>query len=91
MVGYGEDVEKVKKLIHDTIVKQVKELAKGKDVTVQFYEMADFGLKFRVFFWTEHWDKEAGVKMEITQLVYDALNKAKINIPYPTQVVHVRK
>ena len=91
MVGYGVDVEKVKNLIHTVIVKQIKELAKGKDVTVQFYEMGDFGLKFRVFFWTEHWDKEAGVKMEITQLVYNTLNKAKIEIPYPTQVVHVRR
>ena len=81
----------MKKVIHDSIVKQVKELAKGKDVTVQFYEMADFGLKFRVFFCTEHWDKEAGVKMEITQLVYNTLNKAKIEIPYPTQVVYVKK
>ena len=91
MVGYGEDVEKVKKLIHDVVIKNVKELAKGKEVTVQFYEMADFGLRFRVFFWTEHWDKEAGVKMEITKLVYDTLNKNKIGIPYPTQVVYVKK
>ncbi len=91
MVGYGIDVMKVKKLIHDTIVKQVKELAKGKDVTVQFYEMGDFGLKFRVFFWVEHWDREAAVKMEITELIYNTLNKAKIEIPYPTQVVYVKK
>ncbi len=91
MVGYGVDVEKVKRVIHNAIIKQVKDLAKGKEVTVQFYEMGDFGLKFRVFFWVEHWDQEAKVKMEITQLVYDALNKAKIEIPYPTQVVYVKK
>ena len=29
--------------------------------------------------------------MEITQLVYNTLNKAKIEIPYPTQVVYVKK
>lgn len=89
-VEYGTDVEKVKKIILDVVSKNTKVLKKPAPA-VQFFEMGDFALKFRVFFWVEHWNEEATRQLELTGAIYNALNKAKIQIPFPTQVVHVKK
>ncbi len=89
-VEYGSDISRVKKVILDTVSK-IEGISKKKEPSVQFYEMGDFALKFRVFFWVDDWRDEAARKMEATEAIYNALNKAKIRIPYPTQVVYVKK
>lgn len=86
-VEYGTDVEKVRKVVIGTVSK-IEGVAKKPAPAVQFFEMGDFALKFRVFFWVEHWDKEAAMQLKITEEVYNALNKAKITIPYPTHIVY---
>ena len=88
-VEYGTDVEKVRKVVLG-VVGKIDGVSKKQAPSVQFFEMGDFALKFRVFFWVEHWDKEAAMQLKITEEIYNALNKAKIKIPYPTQVVHVK-
>ncbi|MBI2668489.1 hypothetical protein HYX14_01475 [Candidatus Woesearchaeota archaeon] len=58
---------------------------------MQFLEKGDFTLKFRAVFWVEHWNKEHPKKLEAMELIYDALNNAKIVIPFPTQRAYVNK
>jgi small-conductance mechanosensitive channel len=59
--------------------------------------MGDFALKFRAHFWLADWETAFGrkgsepKKSEATTLIYNALNKAKIEIPFPTHTVLVSK
>ena len=89
-VAYGSDVEKVKKVV-GRVLSKMEHVCKEPAPKVLFYEMGDFALKFRVFFWVDHWDKEADKKVESNEKIYEALQHAKINIPFPTQTVYVEK
>ncbi len=87
---YGTSVEKVEKIVLHAI-EGISDILKDPKPSVQFYEMGDFALKFRVFFWVHSWEKEGEKKLEAVELVYNTLNKHKIKIPYPTHVVKMEK
>ncbi|MBI2573248.1 mechanosensitive ion channel family protein [Candidatus Woesearchaeota archaeon] len=87
-VEYGSDPAKVRKTIFDVVSKTLGVL-KDPVPQVQFMEMGDFALKFRLTFWIPHWDQEHAKKIEMTEKVYTALNKAGIVIAFPTQIVHL--
>ncbi len=89
-VEYGTDVKKVQKLVLETI-KSMDEIIEDPAPTVNFLEMADFSLKFKAYFWVDDWRKSYSKKLEATEKIYNALNKAKINIPFPTQTVYLKK
>ena len=58
--------------------------------SIQFIEMGDFALKFKAYFWVEKWGEAYNKKLEATQKIYNALSKAKIGIPFPTQTVYLK-
>lgn len=87
---YGTDVKKVKKLVLE-ILGEIDGVLKEPAPTVHFMEMGDFALKFKANFWVDKWNLAYEKKLEATEKIYDALNKAKIKIPFPTQTVHLKK
>lgn len=91
-VVYGTSAEKVKKVVLDTISK-LKHVMKDPEPSIQFVEMGDFSLKFKVNFWVDRYDTafQNSMQSEATEAIYNALNKAKIGIPFPTQTVHLEK
>lgn len=89
-VEYGSDVKKVKKVVMGAI-KKMKDVLNEPAPVVQFLEMGDFSLQFTVKFWVRKWDTAYDKKLEATEKVYDALNRAKINIPFPTRTVYLKK
>ncbi|MBI2582321.1 mechanosensitive ion channel family protein [Candidatus Woesearchaeota archaeon] len=89
-VEYGTDVDKVRKLVLDILTNMDGVLADPAP-TVQFIEMGDFALKFRANFWVEKWNMAYDKKLEATEKIYNALRKAKIGIPFPTQTIHLKK
>ena len=89
-VEYGTDVDKVRKLVLDILTDMDGVLADPAP-TVQFIEMGDFALKFRANFWVEKWNMAYDKKLEATEKIYNALRKAKIGIPFPTQTIHLKK
>ncbi len=89
-VEYGSTVENVRKVVLGVMAK-MDDVEKDPAPVVQFLEMGDFALKFRAQFWVSHWDKAFGKKIEATEKIYDALNKAKIGIPFPTQTIYLKK
>jgi len=86
-VEYGADPEKVKKIVMKAIQK-IEDAVYDPEPVVVFNEMADSGLKFTALVWST-WTKSYAVKLEMTKRIYDALNKAKIGIPFPTRTVHI--
>ncbi len=89
-VEYGSDV----KFVQKTVLKVIGSIDGVKDEpapAVNFLSMGDFALKFRATFWVKTWTEEFPKKVEATEKIYNALNKAKIGIPFPTQTVLLSK
>ncbi len=92
-VAYGTKIEKVKKVVVGTInkIKNVTKDDESKKPKVLFMNMGDSSLNFKAFFWVGDTGEMFATKEKATCMIYDALNKAKINIPFPTQTVHLKK
>ena len=89
-VEYGTDVEKVRKLVLG-ILAGIDGILKEPAPSVHFTEMGDSALKFKANFWVEKWTLAYDKKLEATEKIYNALNKAKIDIPFPAQTVYFKK
>jgi len=93
-VVYGSDVAKTKKVVLDAIKgieHQIDRPEQGMGMGVQFTEMGAYSLNFRAAFWVDDYRNSWDAKLEATQRIYDALNKAKIEIALPTQVIYTKK
>jgi small-conductance mechanosensitive channel len=96
-VAYGSDIDKVEKVILEALRKSnipyVKKHTKF-DVTprVVFMEMADSSLNFELFVWVRGEDarRPRRTKGQFLKLIYNALNKAGINIPFPQHDLHIK-
>ena len=89
-VDYGSDVEKVRKTVLGVIT-EMDGVMSNPAPSIQFLEMGDFALKFKAYFWVEKWTEAYGKKLEATEKIYNALQKAKIGIPFPTQTVYLKQ
>ena len=73
------------------ITKNIDGLDKTEDVSVKFLEMQDSALAFTVYFYMEDYGKRLSAKDQGNELIYNALNKAKIEIPFPQMDIHKRR
>lgn len=89
-VEYGAEVENVRKVVNEA-VKNIRGLAKDENITILFQEMASSSLNFTCYLWAQAYNDVPALKSEATERIYNALNKAKINIPYPTQTIYLKK
>ena len=89
-VKYGSDTEKVKKIVLDEI-KGIKGVLKEPEPAVVFDELGDFALKFKAFFWVSSIEKKIEAKEAALAAVYNALNKNKIGIPFPTRTIYLKE
>lgn len=87
-VKYGTDMEKVRKLALDEI-KKVKQVLNDPEPQVIFDEFGDFALKFKALFWVNSIEKKVESKELVAAAVYNALNKNKIVIPFPTRTIYM--
>ena len=89
-VAYGSNVEDVQKIILAEITK-IKDILEDPAPNVSFVSMGDFALNFKAFFWVENWSEAYSKKLEATKKIYKILTKKNINIPFPTQTIHLKK
>jgi MscS family membrane protein len=89
-VSYGSDVNKVEKVVLEIMKKHPKVSVK-KEPKVEFLEMADFSLNFTAKFWCEKYTDVWSTERELTKEIYNGLRKNKIEIPFPTHTVYVKK
>ncbi|MCK5332287.1 mechanosensitive ion channel family protein [Candidatus Parcubacteria bacterium] len=88
-VAYGSDVEKVKKLLLD-IANGIEEVAQDPAPAVYFSELGSYSLDFLVITWVESPMKKFIVKTKINEEVYRQFNEKGIEIPFPTQDIHLK-
>lgn len=89
-VAYGSDIDKVKKIIYVAIDKNKKILQEPKP-QVLFAEMGSFALNFNVYCWINDFNLRWEVKDELLSEIYNSLKKNKVDIPFPTTTVYLKK
>jgi len=89
-VAYGSNIEKVKKIVLKEI-KTVNGFTNNPEPSVKFLEMADSSLNFKAFFFVESYEQRFAAIDEANTKIYNALNKNKIEIPFPQLDVHMKK
>ena len=89
-VAYGSKIEKVKKLILSELHK-IEKIKTDPEPKVRFLSMGDSSLTFKAYIWVDDFSHRIMVKEEATTRIYNALNKAKINIPFPQMDVHIKE
>ena len=89
-VKYGSDIDKVKKIVMKEI-KSIKEVVDDPEPIVRFIEMGNSSLNFKAYFHVSSFEHRWEALDEANTKIYNALNKAGIEIPFPQMDVHLKK
>ncbi|RMF55469.1 mechanosensitive ion channel family protein [Candidatus Woesearchaeota archaeon] len=89
-VVYGSNIDKVKKVLLDSIT-DISGILKKPAPEVWFDKMADFSLNFKLLFYIRNYRKRFTIKSKATSLVFKSLKKNNIEIAFPTRTVYMKK
>jgi small conductance mechanosensitive channel len=88
-IGYGDDVDKAKAVIHK-LIDEDERILKDPEPFVAVTELADSSVNLVVRVWAEasnYW----GIHFDMKEKVYKTFAKEGLNIPFPQMDVHVHK
>jgi small-conductance mechanosensitive channel len=85
-VAYGTDIEEARKILVETVSK-VEGVLTEHPVDALFLEFGDSALIFRVRWWLESYVDTRRMFDQVNTAMYQALNEAGIEIPFPQRVV----
>ena len=88
-VSYGDDIDKVKKVLDDIMVKDER-ILKDPAPTIGVLELADSSVNFAVRPWvktSDYWN----VFFATQESIKKQFDAAGISIPFPQQDVHLHK
>ncbi|GEP90152.1 Mechanosensitive ion channel [Chitinophaga terrae (ex Kim and Jung 2007)] len=88
-VAYGSDIKQVIDIIQSAFVGK-KEIMSIPAPLAQLSDFGDNAINFKVYFWVSDLDYAGSQQSEALAFIYDALNKAGIEIPYPQRDLHIR-
>jgi len=88
-VVYGSDPEKVRQVVFEALKKTESVLDEPEPV-VQFLKMSDFSLDFIARVWVKDYTEAFGMKVKVTDVIYNTLNEAGIGIPFPTRTIFTK-
>ena len=88
-VVYGSDPEKVKKVVLEA-VKKIEAVLEDPKPQIQFLKMSDFSLDFVARAWVKEYVEAYSTQLKMTDEIYNALNKAGIEIPFPTRTIFTK-
>jgi len=88
-VIYGADPQKVQRVVIEA-VKKIDAVIDEPQPVVQFLKMSDFSLDFVARAWVANYAEAYDTKIKMTEVIYNALNEAKIGIPFPTRTVYTK-
>ena len=88
-ISYGDSVPAARKAILDVLAKEAR-ILKTPEPVVFVAELGDSAVVLTVRYWTKYVDM-APTSADITERIYEALPKKKINFPFPQMDVHIVK
>lgn len=86
--AYGTDPHKVLKLLFD-VASSHPSVLKNPKPWITFDGFGESSLNFTLRFWAT-FDSGLTIQSEVAMMVYDALNEAGIQIPFPQQDLHIK-
>ncbi len=89
-VGYGTDINTARQVMIDAVRAQ-DWVMKDERIEALFLEYGDSALHFRVRCWIEHYVETRRIIDKLNTCLYDALEQAGIEIPFPHQVVYLHQ
>ncbi len=89
-VAYGSDLKKVKQMLID-ICNAHPEVLETPPPVVSLLGFGDSSLDLRVVCRVATWSQQWGVGETLRMTIYEEFGKAKIEIPFPQRVVHMKK
>lgn len=89
-VAYGSNIEKVKKIVLKEIT-TIENIEKDPEPNVRFIEMGNSSLNFKAYYYVNNFENRFASIDEANTKIYNALNKAGIEIPFPQMDVHLKK
>ncbi len=89
-VEYGSETEKVRNVVLNAVRATAGVLEEPEPV-VQFLKMSDFSLDFVARAWVASYAEAYAMKVELTDVIYNALGEAEIGIPFPTRTVFTKE
>lgn len=87
-VAYGVDLEQTRQVMIEAVRAQ-DWVMKDKVIEALFLEFGDSALIFRVRCWIEHYVETRRILDKLNSCLYNALQEAGIEIPFPQRVVHL--
>ncbi|WP_439185474.1 mechanosensitive ion channel domain-containing protein [Carboxylicivirga taeanensis] len=87
-VAYGSDVVKVKRILEEQLHLH-KDILKDPEPSVLFVSMGESSLDFRLLFWISKVKEGVAIKSDVTQMIYAALTREGIQIPFPQRDIHI--
>ncbi|PSL47365.1 mechanosensitive ion channel-like protein [Chitinophaga niastensis] len=88
-VGYGSDVKQVTDIIKSAFVNH-EGIMIVPEPLVQLFQFGDNSVNFRVYFWISDLGTAGTMQSEVLTYIYNELNKAGIELPYPQRDLHIR-
>lgn len=88
-VEYGSNPEQVRQVVTEA-VKEIETVLENPEPAVQFLKMSDFSLDFVAKAWVRNYTMAFATQLEMTDTIYNTLNKANIGIPFPTRTVFTK-
>ncbi len=89
-VAYGSDVHQVESLLHN-IATNHSEICDYPEPRVRMRGFGDSSLDFELLGWIIAPEHKGRISHEINKQVYDLLNQAKIEIPYPKRDLYIKE
>mgnify|MGYP001826872879 CR=1 FL=1 len=87
-IGYGQDIEFVRKIIHDT-VRDLPGILEDKPVDVLYNEMGDSSMTFRVRWWIKSYEDTRRVYDRVNTALQNTLDEAGVDMPFITYDVNI--
>lgn len=88
-IGYGDDVDKAKKVLKK-LIDEDERILQDPEPFIAVKELGDSSVNLVVRVWAEaanYW----AIYFDMHEKVYKAFDKEGLNIPFPQMDVHVRK
>ena len=92
-VSYDSDLEKVETVTKEVAAAVMKSVDDGTTATpsVRFSELGDSAITVSVGMKLSNYSKQFELKHQFIKALHERYNKEKIDIPYPTQTIKLKK
>ncbi len=88
-VAYGTNIDRAREVMIEAVRRQ-DWVMKDRRIEALFVEWGDFAMIFRVRCWIEHYVETRRIVDKLNSCLYEALNEAGIDLPFPTYTLYHR-